>query len=365
MAMTSAMKHGYFNPSALYNQGFLVEKQMEQVRETIINQLHMPKGEVIFTSGGTEANNLAILGYLKTLRTKGRVLYTGVEHSAVAQSCIEAQSMGFTPQTVPVDEKGAVDLAALKALLDDQVEMICVMQVNNEVGTIEPLGEIAALRNQYAPKAAIHVDGVQGFLKVPIDMEALGIQSYALSGHKIHGPKGIGALVKAPKHPLMPLAFGGGQEKLLRSGTENTFGIIGLGAAIEVGAQGDGASLQAMKNWFWQLLKEKIPGIQRLGPQEGTREDSPHIMNIAFAPLRAETLLHALEARQVYVSTGSACAAKKHKMAKTLVEMKVPANIGQCAVRISLSHMTTKEELIAAAKAIEEEYRLLSPYQKR
>lgn len=364
-AMVSSMNHGYFNPSALYLKGFEAEKELEQVRNQIAQKVNGdPKG-VIFTSGGTEANNLAILGYLGTLRTKGKVLYSQIEHPAVVESCKKAQELGFEVLNIGVNGKGVICLDQLEKLMGEDIVLICVMQVNNEVGSVQPIEEVVKMRNRLCPKAAIHVDGVQGFLRVPVDMKRWGIQSYAISAHKIHGPKGVGALVVNQNHRIFPLIHGGGQEQGIRSGTENTVGIAGFGRAIEVLSKEDIAALQKRKNLFWQELKKNIPNALRLGAEEWEEQDSPHILNVAFPPVRGETLLHALEARGVYVSTGSACSSRKQKIAYTLVAMQVPTAIGQSAVRISLSPYNTQEELMLASQAIISEYHLLAPFQKR
>lgn len=364
-AMVSSMNHGYFNPSALYAKGFEVEKSLAAVRQEIAQRIQGDPKEVLFTSGGTEANNLAILGYLQTLRLKGTILYSQIEHPAVIQSCKKAQEWGFTAKEIPVNKKGVISLDALKGLLDDQVVLICLMQVNNEVGSIQPIEKAAALRDQYSPQAALHVDGVQGFLRVPLYLKKWNIQSYAISGHKIHGPKGVGALIKQSNHRLAPMMYGGGQERELRSGTENTPGIIGLGKAIEVFSKENIEALKERKNLFWHEVKNQIPPALRLGPQAMDEEDSPHILNVALPPLRAETLLHALEGQGVYVSTGSACSSKKQKIASTLVAMGVGRDVGQSAIRISLSPYNTWEELEEAARMIQKHYSLLAPYQKR
>ncbi len=365
-AMVSAMNHGYFNPSALYKPGFLVEKELNKVRENILKALYMKKGEVIFTSGGTEANNLGILGHLQTIREKGMVLYSAVEHAAVRESCKAAEKMGFSLKEIPVNDKGIIDLDFLENLLKkEEVSLICIMQVNNEVGSIQPVKEIGRLRNLLAPKAKIHVDGVQGFLREEMLMDLWEVDSYVLSGHKIHGTKGVGALVIKPGYRINPLLFGGGQEKNLRSGTEDTFGIIGLGKAIETMAYEDMKEMKRRKNLFWEKVQIAIPKAQRLGPQKGELEDSSHIINVAFPPVKGETLLHALEGKGIYVSTGSACSSRKQKIARTLEAMGTEQHIGESALRISLSPHTTLEEIDLAVEEIAKQYTLLAPFQKR
>ncbi|NLB90016.1 MAG: cysteine desulfurase [Clostridiales bacterium] len=364
-AMVSSMEHGYFNPSSLYRPGFAVEKEQNAVRQRIEKKVHSDDCQVIFTSGGTEANNLAILGHLKTLRNRGKVLLTAIEHSSIRDTRQEIEKMGFSVEIIPVDQKGRVDLKAYHHLLDDQVVLICAMQVNNEIGTIQPIEEMTGLREEYAPGAAFHVDGVQGFLRVPFWLDQWNVQSYALSGHKIHGGKGVGALVKRKNHRIAPLFHGGGQEKNIRSGTENTYGIIGLGKAIDIFPEEKMQEMKQWKNDFWKELKEYIPTAIRLGPQEGEECDSPHIINIAFSPIMGETMLHALEAKGIYVSTGSACSSKKQKMAHTLEAIGTDVQLGKSAIRISLNPYMEKEGLTVAAQRMKEVYAFLSSFQKR
>ena len=230
-AMRQCMLEGFYNPSALYAPAVDSEKRLTACREAIACELHADPARVVFTSGGTEADNLAIFGSM-SMQRGGRVLYTAGEHPAVAAPC-ESLKGTFDVQQIPYDAAGVVRLDALEELLTPDTRLICVMQVNNESGAVMPLCEIAQLRDRLCPQAMLHVDGVQGFMRLSVDMRALGIDSYALSGHKIHGPKGIGALVMGPRMRVAARMLGGGQEKGLRSGTENTPGIAGLLAAIE------------------------------------------------------------------------------------------------------------------------------------
>lgn len=231
-AMTDALENGWYNPSALYRPAMDAEKAVENAREICLKAAGAANQRMVFTSGGTEADNIAILGHLRTKHKPGRVLMLSVEHPAVLNCAQEAEHMGHKVVPIPVDRRGVVDLPALEGLLGEDVHLITLMQVNNEVGAVQPIAEVAALRDRFAPNAAIHVDGVQGFLRVPLNFNALKIQSYAFSGHKIHASKGVGGLIFRKDHKLSPIVFGGGQEDNLRSGTENVPGIIGLGEAV-------------------------------------------------------------------------------------------------------------------------------------
>ena len=364
-AVVAAMRDGFYNPSSPYGPALQAEKRMDDCRALLLKQLQAGPGEVIFAAGGTEADNLAILGYLSSVKKPGKVLFTAVEHPAVKQSCLAAERMGHTPVVIPVLGDGTVDLEALRTLLDDSVHLICVMQVNNETGAIQPLKEIAALRDSLCPRAAIHVDGVQGFLRVPFSMQSLNIQSYALSAHKLHGPKGVGALVLQKGHKVSPREFGGGQEKGLRSGTENTPGIAGLMAAVESYPTEAAHTMQALKTRLYEALKEAIPGARINGPDICSPAAAPHILNISLPPVRSETMLYALAGDGIYVSMGSACSSRRQKISETLKAMAVPQADAESAIRFSLSAYNTQEEIDYTAGRVKEHYQQLSRYQRR
>ena len=256
-----------------------------------------------------------------------------------------------------------MDLAALRELLTPDTKMICCMQVNNETGAIQPLAEIARLRRELAPNAHFHVDGVQGFLRVPFDMAALQADTYALSGHKIHGPKGIGALVCAPGVKLHPRAVGGGQEGALRSGTENTPGVAGLLAAIRNFPREN--DLRAVKLRLWACLKAAIPQASVNGPAPDSPQAAPYILNVSLPPVRSETMLHALEGEGIYVGMGSACSSHKQKVSPVLQAMHTPRPLAESALRFSLCPENTAEEMERVAAACLRQYQILSKYQRR
>lgn len=359
--MMKCMREDFYNPSALYAPSLQVEKEMRQCRKLILDTVKGGDAKVIFTSGGTEADNLAILGGLQSVREGGRVLFSAGEHPAVREACSHLK--GLDAEEIPYDAQGRVRLDALESMLDDTVRMICVMQVNNETGAVQPLKEISRLRDQKCPQALLHVDGVQGFLRVPFDMRALKVDSYALSGHKIHGPKGIGALVAGPRLRLSPRMMGGGQENNLRSGTENTPGILGLGAAIE-SYPGNG-DMRAVKCFLYEKLKAIVPDARVNGPDPCSEDSAPHILNISLPPVRSETMLHALEGSGIYVGIGSACSSHKQKVSHTLRTMNVPQKYAESALRFSFCPDNTREEMDEVVKAFEKNYALLSRYQRR
>ncbi len=332
---------------------------MDACRELIKSTLSAD--EVYFTSGGTEANNIAILGMMQGYRGKGRVLYSAVEHSAVAESC-RALSEHHEVMSMPVDQYGVLDLNKAEELMTPETTLICVMQMNNEVGSIQPIEQVISLRNRLCPKARIHVDGVQGFLKLPFSMRS-GVDSYALSGHKIHGPKGIGALALRKNIRLSPIVFGGKQENGLRSGTENTVGIAGLKAATEHYPKAH--NMLALKQRLYERIAEKVPEVRINGPEPYNEAAGPHILNLSFPPVLAQTLMHQLEGFGVLVSQGSACSSKQKKPSLTLGAMGTPSELANTALRFSLSCETTMEEIEQTAEAVHRAYESLRKYTRR
>lgn len=360
-AMAKCMREGYFNPSALYAPALQSAKMLREGREALLAAVHAPAGSrVVFTSGGTEADNLAVLGSLSAQRG-GDILYSAGEHPAVREACLSVK--GLNAKVIPYTRAGLVDLDALEGLLSPETRLICCMQVNNETGAIQPLARIARLRDRLAPDALLHVDGVQGFLRVPVDMSALKIDSYALSGHKLHAPKGIGALIAGPRVRLRAQLLGGGQEGALRSGTENTPGIAGLIAAVRDYPKD--ADMRSVKMRLWALLQAIVPGAVVNGPAPDSDDAAPHILNVSLPPVRSETMLHALEAKEIYVGMGSACSSHKQKISPVLESMHVPRSVAESALRFSLCPENTQEEMERTAQAVGQCYALLAKYQRR
>lgn len=360
-AMAKCMREGYFNPSALYAPALQSAKMLREGREALLAAVHASAGSrVVFTSGGTEADNLAVLGSLSAQRG-GDILYSAGEHPAVREACLSVK--GLNAKVIPYTRAGLVDLDALEGLLSPETRLICCMQVNNETGAIQPLARIARLRDRLAPDALLHVDGVQGFLRVPVDMSALKIDSYALSGHKLHAPKGIGALIAGPRVRLRAQLLGGGQEGALRSGTENTPGIAGLIAAVRDYPKD--ADIRSVKMRLWALLQAIVPGAVVNGPAPDSNDAAPHILNVSLPPVRSETMLHALEAKEIYVGMGSACSSRKQKISPVLESMHVPRSVAESALRFSLCPENTQEEMERTAQAVGQCYALLAKYQRR
>jgi len=362
-AMMESMRDGYFNPSSLYAPAMEAERAMRACREEIARALSARPEDVVFTSGGTEANNLAILGAMAAWRGKARALVSATEHPSVLAAYDELRARGHEVVVLPVDREGQLDWAALEKALSGGAALVSAMQVNNETGAVLDVRKLTEMVRAVCPSALIHVDGVQGFLRVPFD--ARGVDFYTLSGHKLHGPKGVGALVMGPKAKVRPRQLGGGQERGLRSGTENTPGIAGLRQAIcEMRGMGDvGALLRAKKLRLWSKIHEAVPRSEIFGP--APEAGAPHILNVGFPGVRGEVMLHALEGDGVYVSTGSACSSRKRKVSPVLLAMGVPVERAECAVRFSLSPYTTEEEIDYAAERVGAQYAVLSKFWRR
>ncbi len=360
-AMVCCMQEGYHNPSSLYAPALEVEKQITACRTLIAERLNAEN--VFFTSGGTEANNLAIFGALKGMRKKGKVLYSAGEHPSVLETCKQAQYLGFEPEEIPLSQNGVLQLGALRSQLKEDVSLICIMHVNNETGSIQPIHEVAKLRDSLQPDALLHVDGVQGFLRLPTDMRGWGVDSYALSGHKIHASKGVGALALGGRTRLTPLFFGGGQEAAIRSGTENTPGIAGLKKAIETYPAAH--NMQNVKMKLFSMLQAGIENLAVNGPEPDAAEAAPHILNVSFPPVRAETMLHALEGDQIYVGNGSACSSKKKQISHVLAAMGSSVAQAESAIRFSLNPFLTEEDIQYAAKCCIQHYQVLKKFIRR
>lgn len=362
-AMAQCMREGYFNPSSLYEPAMRSEKALNACREVILKAVNRSDAKVIFTSGGTESNNLAILGSVAAMHGKQRVAVGPTEHPSVLEAFAALEKMGHEVVILNVDESGALDYDHLAEALQGGVSLISCMQVNNETGAILDVKRLHDMVRSACPKALIHIDGVQGFLRVPFDMKLADM--YTLSAHKIHGPKGCGALVCGKNVRLIARNIGGGQENSVRSGTENTPGIAGLKAAIELMQADRDMTVRLMENKLYLLEKfrEAIPEILVNGP--APEEGAPHIINLSFPGVRGEVMLHALEEQEIYASTGSACSSKKRKVSAVLLAMGVNADRAEAALRFSLSPYTTKEEIDHAAKTAGALYSVLRRFKRR
>lgn len=360
-AMVSCMTEGFYNPSSVYLPAVNAFRELRSCREALLGAVHGLDCNVIFTSGGTEANNLAILGAVQKMRGRQILAVSAVEHPSVREAFETLAQQGHDVRVIGVDESGELRWDELERALDDGASLISCMQVNNETGA---LLDAERLRRTVNGRALIHVDGVQGFLRVPFDMKNADL--YTLSGHKIHGPKGIGALIVRKGVRLAPRQIGGGQESGMRSGTENTPGIAGLKAAAQtMMAMGPKMpkDLMEKKLHLIEAFRKAVPELMINGPEPA--QAAPHIVNLSFPDVRGEVMLHALEGEGVYASTGSACSSKKLKVSSVLLAMGISPSRAEWALRFSLSPHTTMEEIDDAASKLGVIYEALKRFKRR
>ncbi len=360
-AMERCLREDWYNPSAVYRPAVEAFRNLRDARESLLDAVNGADCGLTFTSGGTEANNLAILGAVSRMRGRQVLAVSAVEHPSVRAAFDALAEQGHDVRIIGVDGAGELRWDELEAALADGASLVSCMQVNNETGA---LLDARRLRRVVDGRALIHVDGVQGFLRVPFDMRWADL--YTLSGHKIHGPKGVGALIAGKGVRLRPGHVGGGQEAGLRSGTENTPGIAGLAAAAaELRALGPEmpARLMANKLRLVQAVREAVPEAVVNGPDP--QQAAPHIVNMGFPGVRGEVMLHALEGEGICVSTGSACSSRKLKVSAVLLAMGVKPSVAEWAVRFSISPYTTEAEIDYAAERIGALYAQLRRFQRR
>lgn len=345
------------NPSSLHGAGLRAEKLINSAKESIARRLSGDKRRIYFTSGGTEANNLAVLGTARARRRLGnRVIVSKIEHPSVLESAGKLEREGYDVIYAEVGKDGRVDVERLAERLTPDTILVSVMHVNNETGVIQPVEEIAALTRRLAPACAVHCDCVQSFCKLPINISKLGADMATISAHKIHGFKGCGALyMKDPR--VEPILYGGEQQAGIRPGTENVGGILAFGAAAERAADTD--ELRRRRTLMSELLKERIDNIQINGSDE---YNAGSVLNVSFIGIKAEILLHSLERHGIYVSTGSACSSRKPQPSRVLTAMGVSPEAVRGAVRISFSTDTTDGEITEAARIIAAEVGTIRKY---
>lgn len=362
--MAQSMGEGFFNPSSLYAQALLASDEIKRAKGLISAALG-GVDRVALTGGGTEADNLAILGLADGLRgRKAGFITTSVEHPAVLECFRRLQEQGHETYLAPVDASGVVRVDELVDHVGENTALVSVMQINNEVGAIQPIAQIAARVKEKNPKTLVHVDGVQGFLRQDISLRALGVDLYSLSAHKIHGPKGVGALAMVGKPPLAARMLGGGQEEGLRSGTENMPGIVGLAEAIACFNQLNEAAekMFALKLRLAEGLLRALPESRINGP--APELGAPHILNVSF-PVRGEVLLHALEGEGILVSTGSACSSHKRQASPVLTAMGLDPRRLEGAIRFSLCPFNMQEEIDRTIEATARCVQMLKRFKRR
>lgn len=353
-AVSHSLYEGFGNPSSLHSLGFASEQTLKQARKTVASGLGAGEKELIFTSGGTEANNLAVLGYLRRNRRKGNhVMVSAVEHASVLNLFHRLEEEGYRVSYIPVSKGGVLDEDFLERELCEETALVSVMRVNNEVGCLFDIPRIRKILEQKQSGAVLHCDCVQAYGKLPLSVKELGADLVTVSSHKIHGPKGVGALYVREGLRLEPILFGGGQENGLRNGTENLPGIVGFAKASEITLQDlpeKTARMREIQNYFMGELR-KIKQTMLNTPADCC---APHIVNASFLGIRSEILLHTLEQKEVYVSSGSACASHDKKHKKVLEVMGHDRERADSSIRFSFSTETTMQEIREAAAIVRE-----------
>lgn len=363
--MYRVMTEEYGNPSSLHHKGIEAEQVLREAKNILAHNLKVQEKELYFTSGGTESDNLALIGCAYANQRAGKhLITTSIEHPAVLQAMQYLEGQGFRITYLPVDADGIVRLSDLEEALCEDTILVSVMYVNNEVGSVQPIAEIGELLKKREKPILFHVDAVQAYGKYQIHPKKLHIDLLSISSHKIHGPKGMGMLYVREGVKIRPLLYGGGQQKDLRPGTENVPGIAGLGEA----ARRIYTDFEEKRDCLYGLKEYFIKGIQEL---EGVvvngktgRDSAPHIVSVSFEGVRSEVLLHALEDRGIYVSSGSACASNHPAVSGTLKAMGIKRELLDSTLRFSFSEFTTEEELAYCLKALGELLPMLRKFKR-
>lgn len=354
--MDRVMGEDYGNPSSKHTKGMIAEQYVKEAREEIAKALKCQPKEIVFTSGGTEANNMALIGTARANRREGRhIVTTRIEHASVHEPLAYLEELGYEVTYLPVGPDGRVTPEAVEQAVREDTILVSVMYVNNEVGSIQPIGEIGDMLHRINPKILFHVDGIQAFGKMRIHPGKLGIDLLSVSGHKFHGPKGVGFLYVRNGAKIHPILFGGGQQNGMRSGTENVPGIAGLKVAVEMIFQ----EHQRKREHLFALKRQLVSGLEELegvtvhALEDVSLEDTaPHIVSAGFAGIRSEVMLHALAQEGVYVSSGSACSSNHPELSGTLQAIGVGKDLLDSTLRFSFSVNTTEEEVAHALDAV-------------
>ena len=383
--MSDIMDRYYGNPSSMHMAGVEAEKHIRYATDVFSTLLKADPKEIIYTSGGTESDNMALIGCARANRRAGKhIITTKIEHPAVLETCAYLEKEGFEVTYLDVDKAGCVRGDELKAALRDDTILVSVMYVNNEIGSLQPIEELGRIIKEHNKDTLFHVDAVQGFGKVRINPKKEKIDLLSISGHKIHGPKGVGVLYAGSRVKIQPILFGGGQQRGLRSGTENVPGIAGMAKAAELlytDFDDKMNRLYELKTYFVnELLKFDgitINGLTCLGEIRSGRTNSdivivddirktaPHIISASVDGIRAEVLLHAFEEKGIYVSSGSACASNKPAISATLKAIGVKRELLDSTIRFSMSVETTREEVDMVIDAARELLPKLRKYTRR
>lgn len=366
--MIETLEESYGNPSSLHSKGVEAEQYIKEAKKVIASNLKVGEKEIIFTSGGTESNNMALIGAVLANRRAGKhIITTKIEHPSVHNPLIYLENNGFTITYLNVDGNGCVKIEELLDAITDETILVSIMYVNNEMGAVEDIEGIAKAIKEKKKDILFHVDAIQAYGKYRIYPKRMGIDMMSVSAHKIHGPKGIGFLYIKDKVKIKPIIYGGEQQKGMRSGTENVPGIAGMGQAVkEIYSNHEETveRLYELKRYFVEEVSKidevKVNGLDGLE----IKDTAPHVISVSFAGIRSEVLLHSLAEKGVYVSAGSACASNHPQISGTLKAIGVRNDLLDSTLRFSLSVFTTKEELDYALEALNELLPMLRRYRR-
>lgn len=364
--VVKAMTEDYGNPSSMHMIGVNAEKYVKTAKENIAKILKVDVGEIYFTSGGTEGNNMAIIGSANANKRAGnRVITTKIEHSSVANPMKYLEKQGFDVVYLPVDNNGIVDMEVLKKEMTKDTILVSIMNVNNEVGAIEPVSEIGKYIKSVNPSVVYHVDAIQAFGKMEIRPRKENIDILTVSGHKIHAPKGSGFMYIKKNTKVNPIILGGGQQEGMRSGTENVPGIAGIGQAAKDcydNLEKNVAHMTELKDCLIDELS-KFDGVT-INSQKGN-VGAPHIVSASFENVRSEVLLHALEDKGIYISAGSACSSNRPAVSETLKAMGIDSKLLGSTVRFSFCELNKKEEIDYCIEQLKVMLPVLKKYVRR
>ena len=366
-AITPYFNERFGNPSSLYTAGREAHEAVEAARQQVASAIGASPQEIVFTSGGTEADNIAIIGSAMAGRRKGNhIITSSIEHPAVLETCRHLEKEGFKVTYLPVSPEGIVKVGELDAAITKETILITVMHVNNEIGSIQPIADISKIAKAKGVK--FHTDAVQAFGKVPVNVDDLGVDMLSISGHKIHGPKGVGALYVRKGTPLRSLVHGGGHERGIRSGTENVPGIVGLGKASEIAMRDFDRNVAHMTRLRDRLMDGllKIEHSRLNGPRGALR--SPNNVNVSYSFVEGESMVLLLDMQGIEVSTGSACSSKKLEPSHVLLSCGLPAEEAHGSLRMTNSKYNTDEEIdyvIQTLPGIVARLREMSPLYRR
>ena len=363
--VVKAMTEDYANASAKHSKGAAAERYIREARSIIAGTLKVKEKEILFTSGGSESNNMALIGTALANRRSGmHIITSGIEHASVYNTLGFLSEQGFDVTYLPVDGQGHISLEQLRESIRPDTMLVSIMYVNNEVGAVEPVEEIARVIHEANPNTLFHVDAIQAYGKYEIRPKRQGIDLLSVSGHKLHAPKGVGFLYIDERVKIKPLIYGGGQQRGLRSGTENVPGVAGLGAAAAEAYRNHKEKIDYLYG-----LKDRM--MTRLGELEGVhlntqpgRESAPQIVSASFEGVRSEVLLHALEEKGIYVSSGSACSSNHPGVSSALKGIGVKPELLDATLRFSFSVLNTPEEIDYAIEALKELLPVLRRYKR-